>query len=323
MTPCFRNAVAALALLSAEASAQEQPLTARCESAPLVAGLAVLNETGRLPPDIVRFIYDHTLQRKIEPYKVFDNVYYVGICWVSAWLLTSPRGHVLIDTLYDPQTDHLLANIRALGFDPKDIKLVVITHGHHDHAGGAARLKSLLNPGTHFAMTREGWREAAETAAQSTTSPRPWTMIEPELVLNDGQVLSAGDVTIQVFETPGHTMGTASLAYDARDGARSYRAFTVGGLALSVVRSPEQVEAFIASIKRIRALTEDPTRPIELHLTSHPFFTGLTEVKELLKTRKPSDPHPLVDLPGFRKQLDELQAGAEKRLVAERQKKAN
>ncbi len=315
-------AFAALALFSVQANAQE-PLTARCESAPLVAALAVLNETGRIPPDAARFIADNALQQKIEPYKAFDNVYYVGICWVSAWLVTSPRGHVLIDTLYGPHTDHLLANIRALGFDPKDIKLVVITHGHFDHAGGAARLRSLLEPGTRFAMTREGWREAAESAAQPTTGPRPWTMIEPELVLNDGQIFTAGDVTIQAFETPGHTMGTASFAYDARDGARSYRAFTVGGLSLAAIRGPEQVEAFIASIKRIRALTEDPAHPIELHLTTHAFVTGLTEAKELLKTHKPGDPHPLVDLPGFRRQLDELQAAAEKRLVVERQKKAN
>jgi len=142
-------AVAALALFSLQANAQE--LTARCESAPLVAALAEFNETGRIPPHAARFFADSALQQKIEPYKAFDNVYYVGICWVSAWLLTSQRGHVLIDTLYEPHVDHLLANIRALGFDPKDIMLVVITHGHNDHAGGAARVKSLLDPGTRFA----------------------------------------------------------------------------------------------------------------------------------------------------------------------------
>jgi len=317
----IRCAAAALTLLSVEANAEE-PLTTRCESAPLLAAFAIFGETGRMPPDLGRFIADAALQ-KIEPYKAFDNVYYVGICWVSAWLLTSPRGHVLIDTLYGPHTDQMLTSIGALGFDPKDIKLVVITHGHFDHAGGAARLKSLLDPQTRFAMTREGWREAAERAAQSTASPRPWTMIEADLVLNDGQVLTAGEVSIQAFETPGHTMGTASFAYDARDGARTYRAFTVGGLGLNAVRSPEQVEAFIASVKRIRALTEDTARPIELHLTTHAFSTGLTEAKDQLKARKPGDPHPLVDLAGFRQQLNQLQAGAEERLVLERRKKAN
>ena len=316
----FRNAVAGLALLATEAHAQEQVLTTKCESAPLMAAFQAFGESGRMPPNLAAFMGD-AASNKIEPYKAFDNVYYVGICWVSAWLITSPNGHVLIDTLYGPYTGQMLGNIRALGFDPNDIKLVVVTHGHFDHAGGIGQLKSELAAGTRFAMTKEGWREGTE---DSVSHPRfPWKMIEPDIVLTDGQTVTGGDVSIQAFETPGHSMGTASFAFDARDGARTYRAFTVGGLGLNRIRGPEQVEAFIASLKRIRALTHDGARPVELHLTTHGFSTGLTEAKELLKTRQPTDPHPLVDLPGFRTQLDDLQAGAEKRLVVERQKKAN
>ena len=315
-----RSVVAVLASLSAQASAQEQPLTTKCESAPLMAAFQVFSESGRMPNNLSNFIGDAALN-KVEPYKAFDNIYYVGICWVSAWLITSPNGHVLIDTLYGPHTGQMLGNVRALGFDPKDIKLVVVTHGHFDHAGGITQLKSDLAPGTRFAMTKEGWREAAD---DSISHPRVrWVMIEPDIVLTDGQTVTGGDVAIQAFETPGHSMGTASFAFDARDGARTYRAFTVGGLGLNRIRGPEQVEAFIASLKRIRTLTQDGARPVELHLTTHGFSTGLNEAKDLLKTRKPTDPHPLVDLPGFRKQLDDLQAGAEKRLVVERQKKAN
>jgi metallo-beta-lactamase class B len=283
-----------------------------------MAAFTVFSETGRMPPNMARFIGDAALN-KIEPYKAFDNIYFVGICWVSAWLITSPNGHVLIDTLYGPYTSQLLENIRTLGFDPKDIKLVVVTHGHVDHAGGIGQLKSELAPGTRFAMTKEGWREAAEESSH----PRwPWMMIESDIVLTDGQTVTGGDVAIQAFETPGHSMGTASFAFDARDGARTYRAFTVGGLGLNRIRGPEQVEAFIASVMRIRTLTQDGTRPVDLHLTTHGFSTGLNEAKDLLKTRKPTDPHPLVDVAGFRKQLDDLQSGAEKRLDVERQKQA-
>ncbi len=313
------HAIAALALLSAEAAAQEGPLTTKCESAPLMAAFNELNETGRMPQRMVRFMSD-VANNKVEPFKAFDNVYYVGICWVSAWLITSPNGHVLIDTLYAPYTAQMLGNIRALGFDPRDIKLVVVTHGHFDHAAGIALLKSELASSTRFAMTKEGWREGAETAASKR--PFPWAMIEPDIVLSDSQTVTGGDISIQAFETPGHTMGTASFAFDARDGSRTYRALTVGGLALTAIRGPEQVEAFIASVKRIRALTQGDGRPVELHLTTHGFFTGLSEAKDLLKTRKAGDPHPLIDLPSFRKQLDVLQAGAEKRLIAERQKQA-
>jgi metallo-beta-lactamase class B len=134
-------------------------------------------------------------------------------------------------------------------------------------------------------------------------------------------VLQVGDIRLQAFETPGHTMGTASFAFDAFDGGRRHRAFTVGGLGLNAIKGPEQVEAFIASLKRIRQLTEDANDPVTTHLTTHAFSNGLTEAKELLKGRQPGAPHPLVDPQGFRDQLDALQAGAEQRLVVERAKK--
>ena len=218
--------------------------------------------------------------------------------------------------------NQLLANVRALGFDPKDIKLVVVTHGHLTMRAAQRDLSRCWSPGHALrCRVRAGARPRKKPRCRHPSLTVE--MIEPDIVLTDGQTVTGGDVAIQAFETPGHSMGTASFAFDARDGARTYRAFTVGGLGLNRIRGPEQVEAFIGSLKRIRTLTQDGARPVELHLTTHGFSTGLTEAKDRLKTRKPTDPHPLVDLPGFRKQLDDLQAGAEKRLVVERQKKAN
>jgi metallo-beta-lactamase class B len=312
-------ALACSLLLGASQVAAQDPLTTRCESAPIAAMFKVFGDTGRMPPDLGRFLRDAALQ-KIEPYQAFDNVYYVGICWVSAWLITSPQGHVLVDALYGPYTGPMMDNIRKLGFDPQDIRQVVVTHGHFDHAGGMAMLKTAL-PKARFAMTAEGWREAAESAAQSASRPDRWTMIEQDMVLSDGQVLQVGDIRLQAFETPGHTMGTASFAFDAFDGGRRHRAFTVGGLGLNAIKGPEQVEAFIASLQRIRRLTEDPRDPVTTHLTTHAFSNGLTENRERLKGRKPGEAHPLVDPKGFRAQLDDLQAGAERRLVVERAKK--
>lgn len=306
-------------LLAAGTSWAQNPLTTRCESPPIAALFSVFGSTGKMPPDLGRFLQDAALQR-IEPYQAFDNVHYVGICWVSAWLVTSPQGHILIDTLYGRFTEQLLQNVRTAGFDPKDIKLVLITHGHFDHAGGAVRLKQEL-PSARFAMTEEGWREAAQSAAQSAGRPDAWTMIAPEAVLADGQTLKVGDMAIQAFATPGHTMGTASFAFDVQDAGKTYRAFTVGGLGLNAIRGPEQVEAFIASLQRIRGMVDDPRQPITVHLTTHPFSNGLTESKNLLRARKPGDAHPLVDPAGFRQQLVELQAGAEKRLAEEKAKK--
>lgn len=144
-----------------------------------------------------------------------------------------------------------------------------------------------------------------------------------DLVLQDAETIRGGDIAIDTYKTPGQTFGTASFAFDVQEGSRTYRAFTVGGLGLSAVRGPEQVEAFIASISRIRSLTEHGSRPIDLHLMTHPFSNGLTEAKDLIRSRKAGKAHPIADLAGFRHQLDGLQADAEKRLIVERQKKAN
>jgi len=152
-------------------------------------------------------------------------------------------------------------------------------------------------------------------------------MIARDQVLADGDTIRVGDIALQTFVTAGHTMGTASFAFDAfdaLDGAKRWRAFTVGGLGLNAIRGPEQVEVFIASVKqRICSLVDDPVNPVAVHLTTHPFSSGLTEASALLGSRKPGDPHPLVDPQGFRRQLDSLQAAAEKRLAAERARKSN
>ena len=89
-----------------------------------------------MPADLGRWLGDAKAQY-IEPYQAFDNVHYVGVCWVSAWLVKTSAGVVLIDTLHEPFADQLIENIKKVGVDPADIKYVLMTHGHFDHVGGA------------------------------------------------------------------------------------------------------------------------------------------------------------------------------------------
>lgn len=271
--------------------------------------------TGKMSPELGRWLNNATVQ-SVPPFQVFDNVYYVGLCWVSAWLIKTSEGLVLIDTLYPPYTDQLLENIKKIGFDPADIKLVLVTHGHFDHAGGITRLKAAT--GAKIAMTREGWNEAREDAQKSQDSSRAWTM--PSAVdkeLRDGDMLTLGDTRIQVLTTPGHTWGTASYVFDVRDGDRTYKAITVGGLGLNAIDSPRQVEAYISSIDRIKKMVNDPREPISVHLTSHPFSNGMMEAVARLPERQPGQVHPLVDAAGIIRQLDELRRGASERLTLE------
>ena len=286
-----------------------------CDSTKITAAFDGFLRTGKMPPALGQWLVDPKAQT-VEPYRAFDNVYYVGVCWVSAWLITTSDGAVLIDTLHDPFGDLLIANIRKVGVDPASIKYVLMTHGHFDHVGGAYKLKPLMK--ARFAMTEKGWTEAITSAQASQGTPRPWTMIAKDLVVKDGDVITVGDTTFGVYETPGHTFGTASYSFHVRDGADSYHAFTVGGLGLNAIQSSQQVEAYIASVTRIAAVVRRPTDPISAHLTTHPSSNGLTEAAQRLKSRRPGEPHPLVDPAGFTSQLEMLRKNAEERLVIEK-----
>ena len=94
--------------------------------------------------------------QKIAPFKVFDNLYYVGPGFVSVWLISTPQGAILVDTAQEPYVDHVIDSIKKVGFDLKDIKYIILTHGHLDHFGGAARIQELS--GARVASLDEDWQ---------------------------------------------------------------------------------------------------------------------------------------------------------------------
>lgn len=289
-----------------------------CPSDQIMARFAEFGRTGQMPPDLGRWLSTPDAQY-IEPWAPFDNVDYVGICWVSAWLVHTDEGSVLIDTLYGPFTKTLLDNIAKTGTDLADIKYVLMTHGHFDHVAGASALKPLL-PNATFVMTQGGWDEAVESAEASAGGPRAWTMIEPELTVADGDEITLGDNTFTVLETPGHTWGTASYVYDVRGGNDTYRAITIGGLGLNAIEGPPQVEAFIESLDRMRALTEEKDMGIDVHLTTHGFSNGLDEDRQAMAARAEGEPNVMVAPDELLAQIEGLRAGAVERLAIEENK---
>ena len=84
--------------------------------------------------------------QNLAPFKVFDNLYYVGVGYVGSWLITTNEGLILIDTLEGAYKEHSIEGIRKLGFDPRNINYVILTHYHLDHTAGAARIQELYAP---------------------------------------------------------------------------------------------------------------------------------------------------------------------------------
>jgi len=302
-------------LLTSQAPAQ---MFEGCPSEEIRQAFTEFGNTGQMPPDLGKWL-NNPVAQYVQPWKPFDNVDFVGICWVSAWLVHTDDGIVLIDTLYGQFVEQLQANIEAVGVDLEDIRYVLITHGHFDHAAGAATLKPLL-PNAQFVMTQAGWDGAREDARKSQGTSREWTMIEPEIVAADGQTITLGNNTFSVIETPGHTWGTASYLYDVQDNGETFRAVTVGGLGLNAVESAEQVQAYIDSVDKIRGLVTDPDINAQVHLSTHGFSNNLPEKRERLAERKAGEPNVFVDQEGILDQLAGLREGAVERLEKERAK---
>jgi metallo-beta-lactamase class B len=317
-TRTCRSLPAALSLLVFTAFVQAQPFSG-CPSEPIADAFSAVGRTGTMPQPLRAWLVDVDAQR-IAPFKPFDDAWFVGACWVSAWLLPTSQGLLLIDTLYEPLAAGLPSAIRAAGYDPADVRYVFVTHGHYDHAGGMVRFKRELK-NARFVMTRKGWDEAIASARASANTPGAWQMIAPDIVAKDGDAFTLGGRTVTVLETPGHTAGTASFVYDVHDGARAYRAVTVGGLGLNAIENARQVELYLESIERLRALAQGATR-MQVHLTTHPFATGLMDERPALARHASGSAHPLVDAGAFMATLDALAKGARERLAIERARAA-
>ncbi len=142
-----------------------------------------------------------------HPVQAFDNLYIVGTYYVSAYILKTSAGLIVWDTLNNEQEakDILVPGMKQFNLKPEDIKLVILTHGHADHYGGAKYLQDTYH--VPIALSEADWTFMANTAATRPNSPPPPTK---DRVLTDGQKITIGDTTVEVVLTPGHSPATVS-----------------------------------------------------------------------------------------------------------------
>lgn len=252
------------------------------------------------------------LQTAVPPFKAFDNLYYVGVGYVSSWLLTTDQGLILIDTLEDRYVDRLLDNIRKVGFDPKDIKYVVITHGHYDHVGGVARLQEMY--GARVVMMEGDFNlfNGIGGAKPEARAPRR------DMIVKDGDTLTLGNTTLRLAWHPGHTPGGLSAGFTVYDGGKPYEAYIFAGAAPG--QGVPATEQFLATINRL----EQNQPRVQVRVVSHPFMDPtFWDRVDRLAARRPGDPHPFV-VPGeFGTWIAELKQVGIKRLAEAKAKAAS
>ena len=246
----------------------------------------------------------HSLEANIReeraPFKIFDNLYYVGIDFVSAYILTTSDGLILIDATYDRNVDHVLSGIKKMGFDPKDIKFILVTHWHADHFGGAPAIHKLT--GATVGMIGEDW-DALKTPP-GINSDQIWR-------IKDGDTLTLGDTTLKLFHLPGHTLGVLGIEYTLYDNGTPYKGLTFGGNGFNF-RGVEQTEMIIDSTKRVLAM-----EGMQVNIGNHQTMGKVFERAKRLEGRKPGEPHPFVDPGAFVEYHEDLLARAHTKLEKE------
>jgi metallo-beta-lactamase class B len=235
-----------------------------------------------------------------EPFKLFGNTYYVGTDGLSAILLVGDAGHILLDGGLEQSAAVIDANIRKLGFKTEDVKLIVNSHGHYDHAGGIAALQRAS--GATVAASPSG-ADALQRGENTTDDPQfgfgkadnGFPPVKNVKVIKDSEVLRVGNLAITAVFTPGHTPGSTTWTWRSCEGANclnmvyadSISAISAPGFKFTA--KPEVVNLFRRSITRLAEL------PCDIVVSTHPQATRLDAKLKLRAERKGAGPDPFID----------------------------
>jgi metallo-beta-lactamase class B len=269
--------------------------------------LALLIGLGTVP---VMAQDDYDNDKPFPPHKVIGNVYFVGTEGLGSFLITTPEGHILINSDYERTVPMIRASVEKLGFRFTDIKILLGSHAHGDHMEGDALFKELTGARVM----------AMEEDVPALEKMRPGGKPHPiDRVLHDGDDVKLGGVTLVAHLTPGHTKGCVTWTMKVQDGGKSYEVVILGSIGVNagyiLVNNkdyPQIADDYVRGFKALRAL------PCDVFLGSHGRFYSLKE--KYAKLGK-GGPNPFIDHAGYLAHLD-LQEKAFKAKLEEQKVRA-
>ncbi len=252
-----------------------------------------------------------------QAFRIYGNTYYVGTHGLSSVLITSKTGDVLIDGALPESAPRIVANIRSLGFHIQDVKLIVNSHAHFDHAGGIAELQRLS--GARVAASQ--WTaDVMNRGAVARDDPQfgtiaPIAPIARVEVLKDGETLRAGTVAVTAHLTPGHTPGGTSWTWRSCENGRCLNLVYADSLA------PISADGFLFTRRKDYPHAEDFERsfsfldstPCDILITPHPEASHLWRRLE----QRASRPDALIDPTACRVLAETSREQLRKRLATE------
>ncbi|MEK7266051.1 MAG: subclass B3 metallo-beta-lactamase [Pseudomonadota bacterium] len=251
----------------------------------------------------------------VPPFRVYENIYYVGTRGLAAYLIATPEGHFLLDGGVPENAPLIARNIEKLGFEIKDVKLLLNSHAHFDHSGGLAALKKMTgatlvaSDGDRWAL-ETGLVPGSEEDLDMTAPP-----VKVDHVIGDEESLTLGGAMLTAHLTPGHTKGCTSWAMNA--GGKAVLFFCSATVAANRLAVPQQYEGIVEDYRATFAKTKN-WRP-DLFLANHPFFFDMEEKRA---RQIAGDDQAFVDPDEFQSVMVKLEAAFEKALAEQSAKAA-
>jgi metallo-beta-lactamase class B len=224
-----------------------------------------------------------------SPYKVFDNLYWLGTRQHSSWALRTSEGIIIIDTNFAWATQpEIIDGLATLGLDPRDIKYVIISHAHGDHDQGAAELQKRY--GAKVVMGAADW----DSTLQRPATAAGGVPTRDVAVGREGARIALGDTTVTVVPTPGHTPGTLSYVFPVKEQGRTVMvAYSGGTLTGAFGTDGARWDEYIASQRTIAKAAADAGATVLL--SNHSEYDGAyTKARLIGLKREVGEDHPFI-----------------------------
>ena len=280
----------------------------------LLVGSVVMGAQGRILSEEARTNLHGPWSQSVEPFRLVGNVYYVGAENIASHLITTPDGHILIDTGTKEMAAVVAAGIEKLGFRLQDVKIILSTQAHFDHVGAHAALKEATGAEV-MAMVDD----AKALAAGQDISPledEGWAPVPVGRILKDGDTVTLGGTTLRAVWSPGHTPGSTTWVMTVEDEGTSYLLAFLTGLGpnngvqlIDNPKHPALVERTMGTYTALKAIAPD------IYVSGHPqrLFAGKME-----SIRAGETPHPLADRAAWAKMIADSETRFMERVEAEK-----